>query len=182
MILRAKKKENIDGKNYLRISEFDIKSHKFNGKSWKYVLEDNAHSIGDFNMIDDEYGLIIKRDDTEGVMLKSCKSGEDAKFCFDNPAKFKRVYKIKLDGDEAKKLAYIDLMNIQDPDKISRKPLEDDKFVFPFFTIENVDIVDDKHIVVGNDNNFPKSSSREPNTGDDNELILLEVSEFLKAK
>lgn len=133
-------------------------------------------------MIDDEYGLIIKRDDTEGVMLKSCKSGEDAKFCFDNPAKFKRVYKIKLDGDEAKKLAYIDLMNIQDPDKISRKPLEDDKFVFPFFTIENVDIVDDKHIVVGNDNNFPKSSSREPNTADDNELILLEVSEFLKAK
>lgn len=132
----SEKKENIDGKNYLRILEFDIKSHKFNGKSWKYVLEDNAHSIGDFNMIDDEYGLIIKRDDTEGVMLKSCKSGEDAKFCFDNPAKFKRVYKIKLDGDEAKKLAYIDLMNIQDPDKISRKPLEDDKFVFPFFTIE----------------------------------------------
>lgn len=73
--------------------EFDIKKGEFTGKSWKYVLEDNAHSIGDFNMIDDEYDLIIERDDTEGVMSKSCKSGENVKFCFDNPSKFKRVIK-----------------------------------------------------------------------------------------
>lgn len=73
-------------------------------------------------------------------------------------------------------------MNIEDPNKISRKQLEDGKFVFPFFTIENVDIVDENTIVVGNDNNFPKSSSREPNTADDNEAILLEVGDFLKAK
>ena len=45
---------------------------------------------------------------------------------------------------------------------------------FPFFTIANVDIV-------GNDNNLPFSSSREPNKADDDELILLEVAEFLKA-
>ena len=52
---------------------------------------------------------------------------------------------------------------------------------FPFFTIENVDIVDARHIIVGNDNNLPFSSSWEPNKVDDNELILLEVAEFLKA-
>jgi len=53
---------------------------------------------------------------------------------------------------------------------------------FPFFTIENVDIVDDRHIVVGNDNNLPFSSSREPNKADDNEMVLLEVGELLKAR
>jgi hypothetical protein len=53
---------------------------------------------------------------------------------------------------------------------------------FPFFTIENVDKVDDRHIVVGNDNNLPFSSSREPNKADDNEFILLEVADFLKAR
>jgi hypothetical protein len=53
---------------------------------------------------------------------------------------------------------------------------------FPFFTIENVDIVDAKHIVVGNDNNLPFSSSREPNKADDSELILLEVAAFLNGK
>ncbi len=52
---------------------------------------------------------------------------------------------------------------------------------FPFFTIENVELVDATHIIVGNDNNLPFSSSREPNKADDNELILLEVGDFLKA-
>ncbi|EDJ0801397.1 glycerophosphodiester phosphodiesterase, partial [Campylobacter jejuni] len=78
--------------------------------------------------------------------------------------------------------SYIDLLNIKDRNKISKKPLVNDKFVFPFETIEGVDIVDDSHIVVENDNNFPYSSSREPNKTDDNEFILLEVKDFLKSK
>jgi hypothetical protein len=53
---------------------------------------------------------------------------------------------------------------------------------FRFFTIENVDIVDKRHIVVGNDNNLPFSSSRHPNQADDNELVLLEVEQFLQAR
>ncbi|HHD0557542.1 TPA: esterase-like activity of phytase family protein [Campylobacter jejuni] len=83
---------------------------------------------------------------------------------------------------EAQKISYIDLLNIKDRNKISKKPLVNDKFVFPFETIEGVDIVDDSHIVVENDNNFPYSSSREPNKTDDNEFILLEVKDFLKSK
>jgi hypothetical protein len=55
-------------------------------------------------------------------------------------------------------------------------------YTFPFFTIENVDIVDERHIIVGNDNNLPFSSSRDPNRADDNELVLLEVEELLKAR
>lgn len=177
------KKESIDGKDFLRILEFSVKEQKYTGKSWKYILESNAHSIGDFNMIDENYGLIIERDDTEGTKDKACKEGEDKTKCFDKPANFKRVYKVKLDESGiAKKVAYIDLMNIKDSQKIAKKPLVDGKFVFPFFTIENVDVVDDSHIVVGNDNNYPKSSSREPNKADDNELILLEVKAFLQAK
>jgi hypothetical protein len=53
---------------------------------------------------------------------------------------------------------------------------------FPFFTIENVDVVDARHIVVGNDNNLPFSSSRDPNKADDNEFVLLEVADFLAQK
>lgn len=180
---KSDKKENVNGKSYLRILEFDTSKDEFTGKSWKFVLEDNSHAIGDFNMIDDKYGLIIERDNTEGTKDKACKHGKDTKFCFADAANFKRVYKVKLsDNGLAEKIAYIDLMNINDPDNISKKPLVDGKFVFPFFTIEDVDIVDENHIVVGNDNNFPKSSSREPNKADDNELILLEVGKFLKAK
>ena len=85
-------------------------------------------------------------------------------------------------GGALRKIGYIDLMNIQDPNKLSRKPLVNGVLTFPFFTIENVDVVDAKHIVVGNDNNLPFSSSRDPNKADDNELILLDVGEFLNAK
>ncbi len=38
------------------------------------------------------------------------------------------------------------------------------------------------HIIVGNDNNLPFSTSREPNKADDNEFVLLEVEQFLQAK
>ena len=84
-------------------------------------------------------------------------------------------------GSPVRKIGYIDLMNIADPAKLARKPLNSGVLTFPFFTIENVDVVDATHIIVGNDNNLPFSSSREPNKADDNEMILLEVGEFLKA-
>ncbi len=42
--------------------------------------------------------------------------------------------------------------------------------------------MDERHIVIGNDNNLPFSSSRDPNVADDNEFVLLEVADFLKAK
>ena len=97
--------------------------------------------------------------------------------CFPDIAKFKRVYKIELSdanvGKPVRKIGYIDLMKIQDPDKKARKPLNDGVLTFPFFTIENVDVVDAAHIIVGNDNNLPFSSSREPNKADDNEFVLL---------
>ena len=60
--------------------------------------------------------------------------------------------------------------------------LNDGVLTFPFFTIENVDRIDESHIIVGNDNNLPFSSSRDPNKADDNEFVLLEVGDFLKAK
>ena len=47
--------------------------------------------------------------------------------------------------------------------------------------MENVGVVDATHTVVGN-HHLPFSSSREPNQADDNELVLLEVGELLRAK
>ena len=81
-----------------------------------------------------------------------------------------------------KKVGYIDLMDIQDPNRVARAGGRDGKLTFPFFTIENVDLVDADHIIVGNDNNLPFSSGRALGRSDDNELILLKVTDLLKAK
>ncbi|WP_273827259.1 esterase-like activity of phytase family protein [Providencia rettgeri] len=177
--------ENVDGKRAARILEFDVKKQDWTGRSWLYVFEDNKNAIGDFNLIDETHGLIIERDNGEGTSDKACAAGSTStENCFSNLAKFKRVYRIAFSdenvGGAVDKQAYIDLMNIKDPNSQARKPLNDGVFTFPFFTIENVDVVDGEHIIVGNDNNYPFSSSREPNKADDNEFILLKVPELLK--
>ncbi len=182
----AKAYENVGGKQYLRVLEFDVKSEQWTGRHWKYVMEANHHAIGDFNMIDNTTGLIIERDNGEGTADKACPADQKRTDCFHDLAKFKRVYKIEMSdanvGGEIRKIGYIDLMNIQDPQRLAKKPLTNGVLAFPFFTIENVDVVDDKHIVVGNDNNLPFSSSRDPNKADDNELVLLQVEALLKAR
>jgi hypothetical protein len=178
--------ENKDGKVYLRILEFDVAKEAFTGKSWKYTLELPGNAIGDFNMIDASSGLIIERDDTEGDPAFACGESAPRPDCFNVPAKFKRIYKIDFAQADAdgfvKKVGYIDLMDIDDPNKVARQGGKDGKFTFPFFTIENVDVVDADHVIVGNDNNLPFSSGRALGKSDDNEMILLKVGELLKAK
>ena len=175
-----------EGKEALRILEFDVAKEAWTGRSWQYALEQAGNAIGDFNMIDGTTGLIIERDNGEGTADKACAQGQPTTGCFSSVAAFKRVYKVELTdanaGGPVRKIGYIDLMRIADPDKKARKPLNGGVLTFPFFTIENVDVVDDRHIVVGNDNNLPFSSSRDPNVADDNELVLLNVEALLKAR
>jgi hypothetical protein len=85
-------------------------------------------------------------------------------------------------GAAVRKIGYIDLMNIADPDNKKRQGGGEGFYDMPFNTIENVDVVDATHIVVGDDNNLPFSAGRSLDKADDNEFVLLEVGEFLKAK
>lgn len=171
----------------LYILEFDVAKEDWTDNYWHYPLEKSGLAIGDFNMIDGEYGLIIERDNGEGVIEFICED-EVISNCFvqDQLPQIKRIYKIRMNADnvhqDVEKVGYIDLLKIQDPKRVSRKPLSDNLFVFPFFTIENVDIVDSETIIVGNDNNLPFSSSRLPNQADDNELILLNVKALLEER
>jgi hypothetical protein len=178
--------ENKDGKTYLRILEFDVEKAEFTGKSYKYPLELPGNAIGDFNLIDATSGLIIERDDGEGDARSACAEGAPKPDCFNVPAKFKRIYKIDFAQADAdgfvKKVGYIDLMDIEDPNKLARQGGHEGKLSFPFFTIENVDVVDADHIIVGNDNNLPFSSGRTLGKSDDNEMVLLKVPELLRAK
>ena len=52
-------------------------------------------------------------------------------------------------------------------------------FRFPFTTIEDVVILDDRTIGVLNDNNFPFSSGRTPGLPDNNEFIVLRLDRRL---
>ncbi|RXT50253.1 hypothetical protein B6S44_23115 [Bosea sp. Tri-44] len=184
----TKGNEEVDGKEVLRILEFDVQAEKWTGRSWFFPLEQKGLAIGDFNMIDATTALIIERDNGEGTADKACAAGQKGPDCFHDLAKFKRIVKIEMAdanvGKSVRKVGYIDLMKIADPDKKAKQGAIDGVLPFPFFTIENVDVVDlaGGIIVVGNDNNLPFSSSRDPKKADDNELVLLQVKELLTAK
>ncbi len=102
------------------------------------------------------------------------------------PSKVKRIYKIEFNdanaGKAARKIGYIDLLKISDPDNRKRQGGGNGFYDMPFVTIENVDRVDATHIIVGNDNNLPFSAGRALDKADDNEFVLLEVKELLDAK
>ncbi len=117
--------EKVDGKEASRILEFDVAAEKFTGRYWQYVFEQNGNAIGDFNMIDASSGLIIERDNGEGTADKACPAGQRGENCFPDLAKFKRIYKVDLSdanvGKPVRKIAYIDLMKIKDPDKKAKQ-------------------------------------------------------------
>jgi hypothetical protein len=173
------------GHELLRIFEFDVASKKFTGKSWKYRLEANGNSIGDFNLIGGTRGLIIERDQGEGDVAKACQ-GDPKPDCFATPAKLKRVFLVDLSQADAdgvlRKIGSIDLLAMKDPDHKARQGGRDGMLSFPFVTIENVARVDADHIIVANDNNLPFSSGRAVDRQDDNEFVLLTVPELLNGK
>jgi hypothetical protein len=174
-----------DGRTGLEILEFDVAKGDWTGRSWLYPLAPGGEAIGDFNMISATEGLVIERDNGAGRPADACK-GEPAADCFATPAKLKRISKIELTdanvGKAARKIGYIDLLAIKDPNGLARQGGKDGTYDMPFVTIENVDRVDDTHIIVANDNNFPFSAGRNLDKVDDNEFVLLDVGDFLKAK
>ncbi|TCT02987.1 esterase-like activity of phytase family protein [Aquabacter spiritensis] len=179
-------KEMDGGAEYLRVIEFDIPSRQWTGRFWKYPLAVAGNAIGDFNMIDATTALVIERDSLEGSPAAACAPGKIEPTCFAKPAAFKRVYKVvftpEMAGQAMRKIGYIDLMAMQDPAGKAKQGAAGGRLNFPFFTIENVVMVDPAHIVVGNDNNLPFSAGRAPQKADDNEFVLLGVKDLLSAK
>ncbi len=177
---------------FIRILEFDPARGDWTGRSVRMRLAEGARAIGDFNFIDDRRALVIERDNGQGDPSLACAAGQTPPACFHDPARVKRVTLIDLGATDAegfvRKLGHIDLMAIRDPDGKARTrgdrapDAPRDRFGFPFFTIEDVAMVDADHIIVGNDNNLPFSAGRHLTRADDNELILLRVPELLRAR
>jgi hypothetical protein len=179
--------EQADGRPALRIIELDVASKAWTGRSWLYPLAEGGEAIGDFNMLDDRTALVIERDNGAGTVDKACADPKAPKpDCFATGSKVKRIYKIAFDdsnvGKAVRKIGYIDLLKIADPDNKKRQGGGEGFYDMPFVTIENVDRVDATHIIVGNDNNLPFSAGRSLDKADDNEFVLLEVGDFLKAE
>ncbi|CAL9356451.1 esterase-like activity of phytase family protein [Streptomyces sp. enrichment culture] len=149
----------------LRFSEFDLRRGAYTGKRFTYRLQSPAHAIGDAIAVDRHRFLVIERDGGQG-----------------DAAKFKRIYladtRDRDDDGLLDKTLVADLLDIANPKGVGGFG---ETFRFPFTTIEDVVLLDDRTLAVLNDNNFPFSSGRTPGKADDNEFITLRLSRALHA-
>ena len=181
----TKAQESRNGKPYTRILELDAASKTYSTRQWKYAFEETGNIAADFQMLSATTGLVIERDDMTEGSGNVCKD-EPRTDCFTRPAKFKRIYKIDFAQTDAdgfvKKVAFIDLTKIANPQRVAKRGPNEETFVLPHLGPEGLTVVDAKHIVVVNDNNFPYSSGRTLGKPDDNELTLLNIQALIDAK
>ena len=143
---------------------YTVRDSIFEDGFLRYRMEDPAHALGDFIQVNNHEALVIERDNGQGAA-----------------AVFKRIYLVDLrdtdgDGWVSKKLV-VDLMDVANPRGLSPYG---DPFTFPFFTIEDVEILDADTIAVMNDNNFPAAGGRSATQPDRNEYIEITLAEPLR--
>ncbi|MGH1392437.1 MAG: phytase [Trichormus sp.] len=152
-----------DPANSIRIYKFDVASKQYQGLVGYYFLENPSHAIGDITVINENEFLVIERDNGQGAS-----------------AQFKKLFKVDFSKKDANgfisKEEIGDLLNIADPQDVNGDGST--KFNFPFVTIESVVVLDEKTLLLANDNNYPFSIGRPPEI-DNNEFIILELDKPL---
>jgi hypothetical protein len=170
-------------KRILEIYEFDTRTERYTGRSFKYAKDSsdyitgatnnttNVFLTGDMTHIAGDRYVIIERDDFQGPPSIT------------NPPRQKKLYLFDLNEvdpttDVLKKRLLVDLLNIDDPRDIGGPLLEipADTFNFPLQSVESVTPVDPFTLLVGLDNNYPGGNGRVPGTPDDTEIITLRSS------
>ena len=152
----------------LLISAFDLTTRRYTETTYHYPLDTRGSAIGDYIMFSPERGLVIERDGSQGDL-----NG------------FKAIYEVELNssGDDVGKRLAVNLLEIQDRYRLAEASSPGDvgvggkNFAFPFVTIEDVVVLDDEHIGVLNDNNYPFSVGRHvgDTLPDDNEFIIIKL-------
>jgi hypothetical protein len=151
-----------DAPKTLRIDEFDIASEAYTGTRWVYPLDAAGTNIGDMTAVDDHRFIVIERNGATATTAGA--------------VPFKKLFLIDIEGVPAggtvRKTELVDLMHIADPDDLDQDGRTE--FDLPYVTIEDVLVLDDRTLLVANDNNFPYGGGRKP-AADDTEIIRVRL-------
>ncbi|HTU67861.1 MAG TPA: esterase-like activity of phytase family protein [Steroidobacteraceae bacterium] len=152
-----------DAPRSLRVQRYDTAAGKWLAGTLIYELDADTVSVTDMSRIDGNRFVVIERDGEEG-----------------DAAKAKRVYSIDLDRAQpgkplAKKLV-IDLLQIGNAHGLIETLAPGAPFRFPYLTTESIQVLDRRHVVIANDNNYPAKGGRGPNVPDATEWIWLELT------
>jgi len=152
-----------DPPRLLRVQRYDTSGGKWLPGTLIYELDADTMSVTDMSRIDGNRFVVIERDDLEG-----------------DAAKAKRVYSIDLSkavpGKPLAKKLVIDLLSIGNAHGLAEAVPDGMPFRFPFLTPESIQVLDRKHVVIVNDNNFPDTGGRGAAATDATEWLWLELA------
>jgi glycerophosphoryl diester phosphodiesterase len=147
----------------LRVLRYDTAAGKWLTPTLIYELDADTSSLTDMSRIEGNRFVVIERDDSQG-----------------DAARAKRVYSIDLDhavpGKPLQKKLVIDLLSIGNSRGLVVTNPAGAPFRFPYLTTESIQVLDRKHVVVVNDNNYPATGGRGANVKDATEWIWLELA------
>jgi glycerophosphoryl diester phosphodiesterase len=145
-----------------RVQRYDTAAGKWQADTLIYELDSDTLSATDMSRIEGNRFVVIERDDLQG-----------------DAAKAKRVYAIDLDkavpGKPLEKKLVIDLLSIGNSRGLAESAAPGAPFRFPYLTTESIQVLDRKHVVIVNDNNYPATGGRGPAGLDATEWIWLEL-------
>jgi hypothetical protein len=152
-----------DPPRQLRLQRYDTAAGKWLNATLIYELDADSTAVTDLSVIEGNRFVVMERDDLEGDAAKS-----------------KRVYAIDLDkavpGKPLAKKLVIDLLAIGNSRGLAENLPAGAPFRFPYHTPESIQVLDRKHVVVTNDNNYPDTGGRGPTVVDATEWIWLELA------
>lgn len=148
------------------ISEFDTRAGHYTGRTWNYQVDADANLVADAQVIAPGRLLVLERDD------------------FDGPrAVTKKVYEVRLGKKDSStplnKSLVVDLLKISDTHELSAGGGwgTGQEFSFGFQSVETLVPLSRGRLLIGNDNNYPGNSARNPGTPDDTEMIIIDVND-----
>jgi glycerophosphoryl diester phosphodiesterase len=152
-----------DAPRQLRVQRYDTAAGKWLAPTLIYELDADTSSVAELSLIEANRFVVVERDDLQG-----------------DAARAKRVYSIDLDralpGKPLKKKLVIDLLAIGNSRGLAVSTPAGAPFRFPYLTTESIQVLDRKHVVIVNDNNYPATGGRGANVKDATEWIWLELA------
>ncbi len=152
-----------DAPKHLRVHRYDTAAGKWLTPTLIYELDADTGSVTEMSLIEANRFVVVERDELQG-----------------DAARAKRVYSIDLDRalprKPLQKKLVIDLLAIGNSRGLVVTTPAGAPFRFPYQTTESIQVLDRKHVVIVNDNNYPATGGRGVNVKDATEWIWLELA------
>lgn len=150
-----------DSAGTTRILEYDAGRRAWTGRTWTLAFEDRVVAATELVCHRADVCLVIERDDRQGAAAL---------------VKFVMAVGLPEAGGTVETGFVADLLGIADPQNLGGFGFD---FRFPFRTPEAVWPVDDRTLVLVNDNNFPATGGRGDHVRDDSEFIRVRLASAL---